>query len=343
MDTNLLRSWLSLPPGPWPPGDFTLLGLPRGPVDPADAERRALERMGRLRPHQLVHPDLVTEGMNRLAQAMLAVTSAAPAAPLPITPPAAPLAAPRATTAIPSPTVLPPADDEPGSSFGGANEAPFDPDKPTDLDLRPLAPAESPPPPRRVAPVAPPPVAPETVPEELAPTEVVPEQVALKAGRRAAYRELAGLRALLRAWDALRTTTAVPSASLATPADVCDFLEAVAQFRDAARHPGLDPGYVRDTAPVLGAVLFQPLPLATLRSLTLTQRRALAKDWATGKVRLLARTAGVREAVGRAGRPAGLGRDGGWHVLARYPEWALVAATGGVMLAVLVAGRLAAR
>lgn len=339
MDTNLLRSWLSLPPGPWPPGDFTLLGLPHGPVDPVEAERRALERMGRLRPHQLVHPDLVTEGMNRLAQAMLVVTSAAPTT---FTSPS-PAVAPTAPTVIPSPTVLPPADNEPGSSFEGADDAPFDPDKPTDLDLRPLAPVESPRPPRRLPPVAPPPTAPEPVPEEPAPAEVVPEQVALRAGRRAAYRELAGLRALLRAWDALRTTTAVPSASLATPADVCDYLEAVAQFRDAVRHPGLDPDYVRDVAPVLGSVLFQPLPLATLRSLTLTQRRALAKDWATGRVRLLARAAGVREAVGRAGRPAGLGRDGGWHVLARHPEWALVVVTGGVMLAVLVAGRLAAR
>ena len=79
MDTNLLCSWLGLPPGPWPPGDRALLGLPDGPADAADAERRALALMARLRPHQLVHPELVTEGMNRLAQALLAVTATASA------------------------------------------------------------------------------------------------------------------------------------------------------------------------------------------------------------------------------------------------------------------------
>ena len=77
MDTKLLRSWLNLPPGAWPPPDRELLGLPPGPVNPAEAERRVLERMARLRPHQLLHPDLVTEGMNRVAQALLAVTAGA--------------------------------------------------------------------------------------------------------------------------------------------------------------------------------------------------------------------------------------------------------------------------
>src|SRR5436305_9477654 len=78
MDMDKLRSWLGLPPGPWPPDDRTLLGLGTGPVTAAEAERRALGLMAKLRPHQLVHPDLVTEGMNRLAQALLAVSMAAP-------------------------------------------------------------------------------------------------------------------------------------------------------------------------------------------------------------------------------------------------------------------------
>src|SRR5436305_11724 len=80
METDKLRSWLGLPPGPWPPDDRTLLGLGSGPVTAAEAERRALGLMAKLRPHQLVHPELVTEGMNRLAQALLAVSMAGPAA-----------------------------------------------------------------------------------------------------------------------------------------------------------------------------------------------------------------------------------------------------------------------
>ena len=79
MTTNLLREWLGLPPGPWPPDDATLLGFDPDAVDPTRVEAQALDRMARLRPHQLTQPDLVTEGMNRLAQAMVRLSSARPA------------------------------------------------------------------------------------------------------------------------------------------------------------------------------------------------------------------------------------------------------------------------
>ncbi|MBY0514997.1 MAG: hypothetical protein K2P78_13910, partial [Gemmataceae bacterium] len=77
MDHNQVRSWLGLPPGPWPPDHYTLLGLPAGRADPAAVEPVVLDRMDRLRPHQLLHPELVTEGMNRLAQALIALTDPA--------------------------------------------------------------------------------------------------------------------------------------------------------------------------------------------------------------------------------------------------------------------------
>lgn len=84
MDFALLSSWLDLSAAtPWPPDPRTLLGLPPGRVDPADAESRALDRMDRLRPYQLRHPELVTEGMTRLAQALIAFTEAPPAPPPP--------------------------------------------------------------------------------------------------------------------------------------------------------------------------------------------------------------------------------------------------------------------
>lgn len=77
MDVSLLRSWLELPAGAdWPPDPHDLLGFPPGPVDPGEAEVRALDRMDRLRPYQLLHPELVTEGMTRLAQALIAFTEA---------------------------------------------------------------------------------------------------------------------------------------------------------------------------------------------------------------------------------------------------------------------------
>ena len=74
MDHDRLRSWLALPPGAWPPDHYALIGLPRGTGDLADIEDRVLARMELLRPHQLLHPDAVTEGMNRLAQALVCLT-----------------------------------------------------------------------------------------------------------------------------------------------------------------------------------------------------------------------------------------------------------------------------
>ena len=82
MNVTLLREWFHLPPGNWPPTDRELIGLPPiGDFDSAMVEIKALERMDELRPRQLVHPELVTEGMNRLAQALIALTATAPVAP----------------------------------------------------------------------------------------------------------------------------------------------------------------------------------------------------------------------------------------------------------------------
>ena len=63
-----------MPSGPWPPDHYTLLGLAPGQYDAARIESLVLERMDRLRGHQLLHPEVVTEGMNRLAQALITLT-----------------------------------------------------------------------------------------------------------------------------------------------------------------------------------------------------------------------------------------------------------------------------
>lgn len=123
MDLALLRSWLDLPAdAPWPPDPHTLLGVPPGPVDPADAESRALDRMDRLRPHQLLHPELVTEGMTRLAQALIAFTEATPAPPPPTYELVADPLPPRPAfeTVPPSVESLPLADDLPTPPPGPA-------------------------------------------------------------------------------------------------------------------------------------------------------------------------------------------------------------------------------
>ncbi len=74
MARDLLCKWLDLPPSPWPPDHYALLGLSPGEGTSEEIEQRVLERMEGLRHYQLMHPEAVTEGMNLLAQAMISLT-----------------------------------------------------------------------------------------------------------------------------------------------------------------------------------------------------------------------------------------------------------------------------
>jgi hypothetical protein len=75
MDYQLIASWLGLPPGPWPPDHYTLLGLPPREADEGRIEHHVHERLMRVRSYQLSHPELATEAMKRLAQAFDCLTN----------------------------------------------------------------------------------------------------------------------------------------------------------------------------------------------------------------------------------------------------------------------------
>ena len=77
MDAGLIRSWLQLPAGDWPPDHYTLLGLEAGESDVARIEQQVYERMEHVRRYQLTHPEPATEAMNRLAQALVCLTDPA--------------------------------------------------------------------------------------------------------------------------------------------------------------------------------------------------------------------------------------------------------------------------
>jgi hypothetical protein len=70
MSHEFICSALGVPADRWPPDHYALLGLRPGEVDGSTVEERVLDRMERLRPYQLAHPDEVTDAMNRLAQAL---------------------------------------------------------------------------------------------------------------------------------------------------------------------------------------------------------------------------------------------------------------------------------
>jgi hypothetical protein len=66
--------WLGLPDEVWPPDHYRLLGLPPGEGDAARIEQQVHDRLEVVRRYQLLHPEHVTEAMNRLAQAFVCLT-----------------------------------------------------------------------------------------------------------------------------------------------------------------------------------------------------------------------------------------------------------------------------
>ncbi len=316
MNTALLLQWLNLPPGPWPPDDRALLGLAAGPIDAARAELNALARMEQLRPHQLKHPEVVTEGMNRLAQALIAVSS--------------PVDSTSLTVSLRKPTRKAHPKPKPAESpFPAVDLAPVGTSVPT-----PTAVAEEPllleaqvvEAEVVVAPRLPLlPLSVEAVPAGLVELPEIP----LADDRRKGYRRIAYLRKLLRAWQALEPVVAVPSEPLASAEMVYRTLVGFAELRESlrrgrARYRALDSagGSVLALAGQAHAVL-------VLRELLPGQRQALAMDWATAKASLEAQSAAVRRSLKRPRRhrgPADWGRSFG-HVLQQNPEWILAAFT----------------
>jgi hypothetical protein len=313
VDHSLLRSWLGLPPGPWPPDHYALLGLATGAVDPVGVERTVLERMGRLRSHQLLHPELVTEGMNRLAQALVCLTDpiAKPAydaelglsSSLPV---AAAVADPQ-----PRPPPLPDASLAPIPGFPiPTEEEPVSLDETQVIEVR-FMPGLAPPalesaPPYEVVedgPHRPAPPSFEVVPDDAVDTTFAVSQRTewQPATRRRLYSRIADLRRVRAAWSRLEPFFSDPREPLDRPIRVLMFLEGVIELRESL---GLLPdllGDLRRSGGRVAALVRQPLVLAAVRVLLPDQRRALALDWRTADAELEVEYNRLRE-LSRSGR-----------------------------------------
>lgn len=313
MNTDLLREWLSLPAGPWPPDDRTLLGLPGGTLTALDVETRALAQMERLRTHQLVHADLVTEGMNRLAQALIALTDEAILANRPPPKPAAStvdfiLDADVLAGKSKQPVILEAevVSSSPKMAERVAARKPKPPRKPKTAKKpapQPVRPAE---PAVRVPDVEP----------------IPPGTVYSPAERRKGYVELVALRRLLKNWEKLQPYFAAPSESLTTPSSVFGFVDSVRECRRSVAVDG-DVAWFEDHGQTVLGVVQNPLALPIFRSLLRGQRQELATDWALATAHLRACYKGLRGEM-RNSKPkrkwgATLRDFGGW--LQANPEW----------------------
>lgn len=340
MDFHQLRSWLGLSPGPWPPDYYALLGLAPGPLDPAAVETLVLDRMDRLRTHQLRHPELVTEGMNRLAQALVCLTDAAAKAEydtrFSTSAPPTPLPVPAPEPAQPAYVVVAePLFDDEVFSDDDSRVPPPDPAEMTQVIEMPFEPGLQPPTYTVVKWDDPEPLplgpAYEVVPDPEPPIEIV-DAVPLElpaqhpVSRRWIYARLALVRKALRAWDKLRPVLADPSDPLDRPGRVLALMTAAVEVRPLFGKLKGIVGGVGEPGGVVAAVVSQRLVLDTMRVLVPSQRQALAIDWRRGHTELQQEYARLR-AMSRAGRDAPRGRTQGvalWRWVADTPELILI-------------------
>lgn len=309
MTHDLICTWLGLRPGEWPPDHYRLLGIEPGENDPARIEKQVHERLERVRRYQLLHPELVTEAMNRLAQAYVCLTdpqsrraydaarSGRPLPPEPLfpEPPAEPAAAPAAAPAAP------PAAEPSGEVVVDATlepppvriePAPVEPPPvrigtaPTEPLVESATPTESQPA-RLEARPEPEPVRPEAVPYRRDPV-VEAERAATWARRglgtrQAVYTRLADTRRLIRLWDRVGDYVAEPSRRLTRPAEAVELIGRLQALRQAlADFPPLlgeagQPGYA------VVSLARQPAPVPVFQTLLPSQRTTLAQHWRSGR------------------------------------------------------------
>jgi len=278
VNRDLLRSWLGLPPGPWPPDHYALLGLAAGHGDAADFEPRVLAQMERLRIHQLLQPDLVTEGMNRLAQALITLTDPGAKAAYdselgvaslsPPAPPPMPKVEAKPEPVIVAEPVLDDEDELPDAE-------PLPDAFPTEVTQELIVPAEL---------IQPYEVLPDRLPPRPAPapSAVVRPYPTPPSSRRWIYRRLALLRRSRRAWSKLRPVFLDPNDPLDRPGRILILLEGAAAIRPLLPELSGVVGGIDEPGGSLSAVLAQPLLMDAMRRLLPTQRERVAADWRAG-------------------------------------------------------------
>jgi hypothetical protein len=295
----------------------------------------------------LKHPELVTEGMNRLAQALMAILSSAPPAPLPppaVTPGSATKKkrkprsrpeiglAPQELPAQRAPqTVIPWEEvnllpEQPVVEITPQRESSVA--EPVILDAVPLQaqPVVADPPPADSAP-------------SLAPVKylgpvALPEGLAYQAeNRRERYRRLVSLRRAQALGTRLATTLGTPGEPFQSAERIYDLLQGTHEWRKLKMR---DPAVVPPDGPghLIRTILEHPTPLAILRDLTPTQRRAVAVDWAKARATWEAEYEALRESTRQTiPRNPGLPyiRDLA-RLFQQNPEWVLVLLIGMMIL-----------
>jgi hypothetical protein len=253
MDHQLLCAWLGLPAGSWPPNHFVLLGLEPGADDAVAIEASVQERMIILRRYQLTHPELATEAMNRLAQAMICLTDEAA----------------RKSYLEEYRQQLPNGAPDLAAVSGGSLA------DPASEEVASMAAPPSPQPSEPVEQAAP------------LPTPAIPVELDAVHTRRDLYFRIARTRQIQQLWARVGVHLDNPRHRLTRPAQAAHLIQhmqvlprLIQSFPSRLGQAG-QPGYL-----VL-ALARQQLIVPTLQTLLPSQRLALARDWEAGKQYLM--------------------------------------------------------
>jgi hypothetical protein len=125
------------------------------------------------------------------------------------------------------------------------------------------------------------------------------------------------------------------------PAEVCEYLEAVLELREALQAPGTGDDVFGNAGASIRAIVNHPMPLEVFRWLLPSQRQSLARDWAVGLAATETRYGAVRgflhqDAANRRMTRRHLQMLGRFFV--SQPEWVLAGIT--IVTVGLAAARL---
>ncbi len=334
--------WLGLPPQPWPPDHYHLLGLRPGESNVAVIEHQVHDRLLKIRGYQLSHPEAATEAMNRLAQAFMCLTDpqakksydsglfspssqasqvgvySSTVAPAPAVPAVASLG-----TAFAEPPVRKPLSPAPAT-------APMKPLEETATMLRtevdwhvapppvradgtPTIPAQ--PPTSSTAPAAPPPPSASGPTPVARPVDSLYDIAFLSFHARrgigtagALYERIFHLRQLLWTWEQAGRILNRPKRSTSRPAELKELMRRLQEINDLME--GFPPILGRPGQPGYRVIAMARLGMTAemFQTLDPEQRAALARDWVAGQVVLKKHRQFLRQELKALRRKGWLGR-----------------------------------
>jgi hypothetical protein len=301
MNRTLINTWLGLASDQWPPDHYTLLGLEAGEQNMELVEQRVHERMERVRGYQLSHPEEATEGMNRLAQALVFLTDLASKKTYDARPPAISAVFARNAGAVPVFTSSP----KTNPAAGGPLENFASPSTRTIVDsdttpmplLAPGVPAAA-----RSSSGNPGPSSDSSAPSK----KTVATPILLSAGadpvfetarsspaatrglgtKHALYQRLAQTRRLQRAWEKAGDFLSQPRTRLNGPAQESALVRHLTSIRELIDDFPAFLGRAGTPGQHVVCIGRQHLVGPTFKMLDVQQRAALAHDWVAGRTLL---------------------------------------------------------